>query len=77
MALADTQAANAVVVEGTDGWTLRRGGKQLTRFIADGTGRTDLELRVLIVAGAVPVLVAGAVAASWGVLRLIDFLADG
>jgi hypothetical protein len=76
-ALADSQAVNAVLVAGTDGWTVRRGSKQLTRFVVDGTGRTDLEVRLLIVAGAVPVLVAGAFAASRGVFRLVDFLADG
>jgi Flp pilus assembly pilin Flp len=56
---------------------LRRGNKQLTRFIADATGRTDAEVQVLIAVGAASVLVAGTVAASRGVLRLVDFLADG
>lgn len=68
--------ADDVHVAGPDGWDLRRGSRQLTRFIADGTGRTDGELKVLIVAGTVPVLVAGAVAALRGALRLIDFVAD-
>jgi hypothetical protein len=49
----------------------------VTRFIADGTGRTEAEVRVLIVAGAVPLLVAGTVAASRGAVRLVDFLIDG
>ena len=71
-----TPAAASVRVEGPDGWDLRRGSRQLTRFIADGTGRTDGEIKALIVVGAVPVLVAGAVAASRGAVRLIDFIAD-
>jgi hypothetical protein len=75
--LADTHAANALHVAGTGGWTLRRGSKQLTRFIADGTGRTDAEVRLLIVAGAVPLLVASTAAAFRGLLRLADFLAEG
>jgi hypothetical protein len=75
--LAETPVAGGVHVAGRDGWSLRRGNKQLTRFIADATGRTDAEVQVLIAVGAASVLVAGTVAASRGVLRLVDFLADG
>lgn len=65
------------VATASGGWTVRRASRQLTRFVADGTGRSEAEVRVLVVAGAVPVLVAGTVAASRGALRLIDFLVDG
>jgi Flp pilus assembly pilin Flp len=76
ISLPETPTTSGAHVAGRDGWNLRRGRKQLTRFIADGTGRTDAEVQVLIVVGAVPVLVSGAVLASRGVVRLVDFLAD-
>jgi hypothetical protein len=74
--LVEAPAAEGVTVTGRGG-SVRRVSKRLTRFVADGTGRSEAEIQVLIVAGAVPVLVASTMAVSRGVLRLVDFLADG
>jgi hypothetical protein len=63
-------------VAGTEESALRRASRLLTRFVVDGTGRSEGEVRVLLVVGAVPVLVAGTVAASRGLLRLLDVLPE-
>ena len=63
--------------EASGGRSVRHATAQLTRFVADGTGRSDAEVRVLVAVGAVPVLVACTVAASRGAMRLIDFMVDG
>jgi hypothetical protein len=50
--------------------------RQLTRLLADGTGQSEVEIQALIVSTVVSVLAAGAVTAAYGVVRLLDFLAD-
>ena len=50
--------------------------KQITRLIADGTGRSDEEIQFLVVSTVVTGLVAGAVAVYVGVERLREFLRD-
>jgi len=55
---------------------VRRSEKQLTRFIAHGTGWTDTEVRLALAFGTATVLVTTAIAATNGMLRLLDILND-
>ncbi|WP_244928048.1 hypothetical protein [Nocardioides sp. W7] len=49
---------------------------QVMRLIADGTGRSPAEARLLVAWTAASLVVAGVLAIGYGVVRLIDFLAD-
>ena len=55
---------------------VRRSEKQLTRFIANGTGWSDTEVRLALALGTATVLVTSAIAATNGMLRLLDILND-
>ena len=52
----------------------RRRNAQITRGIADATGRSEVEVQLLVASTVVSVLVAGGVSASLGVMRFLDFV---
>lgn len=49
---------------------------ELIRVIADGTGRSPAEVRLIAVWTGAAVIAAGLVTLGHGVVRLVDFLAD-
>ncbi len=51
--------------------------KQIVRLIADGTGRSEEELKFLVASTAVTGVLAGAAAVYVGVVRLREFLREG
>lgn len=52
----------------------RRHGRQAVRLIADGTGRSEGEVPWLLAMAAASAVLAGAAAATYGVLRLFGIL---
>ena len=52
----------------------RRRNTQITGVIADGTGRSEGKVPLLVVSTVVSALVAGGVTASFGAIRILDFV---
>jgi hypothetical protein len=56
---------------------VRQRGRQAVRLVADGTGLSESEVQWLFAMTAASAVLAGAAAAAYGLVRLVDFVTQG